>query len=183
MKIWKKNYVNVVFGTLLFGLFPMIAFGAIISTPAGPESTEYLDTNTVSVAWDNTSYIEVEDPNGNRCYINDPGYNGFNTASVGQGSTVSGYIPLHATCDITFDDATYWETDGTWTWNMWDDDIRTTLVDTGEFCQGTGCTSPAPTSTVATTTELQAIHEDLLWILWWIVFACSFLFFTRYYKT
>jgi len=40
------------------------------------------------------------------------------------------------------------------------------------------------TSTTATTTiELQDIHYDLLWMLWFFVFACSFLWFERYYKT
>jgi len=39
------------------------------------------------------------------------------------------------------------------------------------------------TSTATSTVELEDIHYDLLWMLWFFAFACSFVWFERYYKS
>jgi len=68
---------------------------------------------------------------------------------------------------------------GLWTEDTWEAGSPDFTTNTG------GCDippPPTPTST-ASTTELTQLHYDALWFLWFIVFACSFLWFERYYKT
>jgi len=63
------------------------------------------------------------------------------------------------------------------TWENTDTGVETGMIGLVIVpCSGS-CT------TATTTIELQDIHYDLLWFLWFFVFACSFLWFERYYKT
>jgi len=160
-----SKIVSTIFAILL------VPFGASATITATPSTggSAYMDTNTVSVTWDATSYIEVEDPNGNRCYMNETGYGGFNTSTIGQGSTMSTYM-AHATCDITFDDTTYWETDGSWTLNMWNDEIRTTLIDTGTFVQGGGGGGSTTTATTTVEIQLERLNDNLMVFQWLLSF-------------
>jgi len=177
MKICKKEFVNVVFGTLLFGLFPMIAFGAITFDPAGPEASAYLNSNSIEIVDHLGDYLKLVDPNSLTCEVEtdfDP------TDALFWGSTGNLDFYINFWGCTAFD----YTVDGDWQVSTYSDSGFTTLVDGPiTFCQGSGCTPPPPGPTPTSTAEMIDIHYDLLWMLWFLVFACSFLWFERYYKT
>jgi len=193
MRIWNTKiaakYANVVFGTLLFGLFPMIAFGATFTqTPSDELTSGWLDTNFQSTStWDTADNFSPKliQPNTIECAVTNGGW-ASNTFSLGTGNLANMDWSVYGPYFCDNNNIPDWTQDGDWVIEWYTDDSQVTLEGTLTFCQGSSCSvppPPTPTSTNATTTELQTIHEDLLWLLWWIVFACSFLWFERYYRT
>jgi len=166
-----------------------IAFGAINVTPAYDTTSAYLTGATASVDFDGTGYIEVVNPDGDTCSMDQPGWNGFGTQNVGVGTALdTTYFPgAFSTCVPAFSTPGFWTPDGTYTFNLYTDPYNVGLYDSGTFCQGATCSPPTPTPTTtptSTTAEiLEQLHYDFLWFLWFIVFACSFYWFERYYKT
>jgi len=125
------------------------AFAMIGTTPSSG-APAFLLSNTAAVAFDNTSWVELISPDGTDCKINDNGFNGFNTVNVGSLTSMdTNYIPNHSSCgsaigDNSYVSASFWGTDGTFTWNEYVDQAMTVLVDTGTFTQGTPPSPPGP---------------------------------------
>jgi len=172
---------------LILFFIPSFTFGAITWDISSPQSSGYLNSNTITPTGWGTGYLRFINADGsvcdqtNRAYDDTEGYTTYQTGT----SFDYWFNGGGETCSPSFPDLT---TDGDYTVEAYTDDTFTTLLDTGTFCQGSGCSippSPTPTSTSPTTTEqiLLEIHYDFLWLLWFIVFACSFIWFERYYKS
>jgi len=153
---------------------------AFTLVPAGPEASAYLDSNPVAVTPTYDGYLEVSS-SLETCQVHagDPGWNWGTSyiGDLGNGQSLATYLTA---CTQPITD---WTVDGDWYIRTYSDETFVTMLDETIFCQGSGCSSPTPTSTTATSTELEKIHNDLLWLLWLIAFICAFLWFERYYKT
>jgi len=168
------------FLAILF-FIPSMAFGMTLN-PTGPESSAYLDSNPVEVTTTEDGWLEVASPL-ETCRVHE-GEAGWNwgiayIGDIGAGQSLATYLTA---CTEPITD---WTVDGNWYVRTYEDEDFTTMLSEAVFCQGVSCGEPPPTPTGTTTVEelLTEIHHDALWFLWFVVFACAFLWFERYYKT
>jgi len=165
--------VLIIFGVFLF--FAERADAAITVTPTYDVTSGYLTGATASVEFDGTGYIQIINPDGEYCSMDQPGWNGFGTQDVGVGTALdTSYFPgAFSTCVPAFATPDFWTPDGEYIFNLYTDPYDVGLYDTGIFCQGAGCTpppTPTPTSTPTSTAPMAPYIPFLGGILFFFSF-------------
>jgi len=160
----------VILITILLSFWVRHADAAVTFSPAGPESSAYLNSNTVEVTVTQDGWISLQPPSpAGECKVGEstPGYN-FGTGLIGTiGASGSLYTYLdgsgaHST-DCSPNGITDYTPDGDWTFRVYSDETFTTVLEDGVFCQGSGCPAPpTPTSTPATSTPISAPYVPFL---------------------
>jgi len=174
----------IFFVVVVLALSVRLAF-ALSITPAGPESSGFLDTNGATITSTTDGWWEIVDPNGVYCDV----FHGNPGGDFGPLTNVYLFGPddfatyfdgfSHGNDCSPGAAITDWTIDGTWTFRVYNSSAMTSVAEETTFVQGGGGGGASSTDILATST-IEQTQQNLFNAM--ALFLTSMFFVTWFFK-